>query len=446
MSTEADTPVEPVPSCAARVVQAVREETEAYVEFLCRLARIETPSTDPASQAPALAMLADALGDAGLTSTHLPGRDTGGCLVARPADRDRGRPVQFLLGHVDTVWPHGTLAGMPVDDTVDASGRRVVRGPGTFDMKAGLTSIVFALRALDRVGVSLPASPVVLVSTDEEIGSHESRRHIERLARASTRVYVTEPALGLDGRIKTARKGTGEYVVHVIDDPDADPDAGRTSGRSEAGARGGSNGAQAASGNIVLELSRLVQRLYRLNDPERGVTVNVGTIDGQQAAPSAASPGAAGDDEAPVDAAPQGRLSIDVRVPTQDDAERVDAVIQAMEASTPGVRLSIRGGIERRPLERTPGNRRLWRHAQTLGAHVGLDLVEGRAGGASDGNFTSAFTPTLDGLGAVGDGAHATHEFVDVERTVDRCALLALLLLVPVDPDPASSASTSTAA
>lgn len=393
------------PSFASDVAQAVRDLTEEYVDFLCRLARIETPSTDPHAQEEALDLLAEALDAVGCEAVHLPGDETGGSLYARPRGRDRHRPAQLLLGHVDTVWPHGTLARMPVVDTVDASGRRVVRGPGTFDMKAGLTSIVIAMRALNRCGLRPPAAPTVLVTTDEEIGSHESRRHIERLAKASARVFVLEPALGLDGAIKTERKGTGELEIVAYGRGDGD------------------------GGNVVLELSRLIQHLYQLNDPDRGVTLNVGTIDAQQAdAPddvptsNGASPHV-----------PQGRLSIDVRVPTHDDAVRVDRAIRRLESSTPGVRLEVHGGIERPPLVQTPRNRRLWQQAQVLGASIGLDLHEGRAGGASDGNFTSLHAPTLDGLGAVGDGAHATHEFIDVDRTVDRCALLALLLMSDLD-------------
>jgi glutamate carboxypeptidase len=173
----------------------------------------------------------------------------------------------------------------------------------------------------------------------------------------------------------------------------------------------------APEGNVVLELSRLVQRLYDLQDPDRGVTINVGTIDGQHGGgPNGAA---------------RGRLVADVRVPTHDDAARLRAAIRSLEADTPGVRVEVQGGIERPPLERTAANRRLWQMAQERGAWLGLSLEEGRAGGASDGNFTSQHTATLDGLGAVGDGAHADHEHIRIEETLDRCALLALLLAAP---------------
>jgi len=234
------------------------------------------------------------------------------------------------------------------------------------------------------------------MTSDEEIGSGESRHHIERLAAGANRTYVLEPALGLDGKIKTTRKGTGDLELVVRADDDT------------------------AGNAVVLELSRLVQRLYTLNDPDRGVTLNVGTIDGR-----------------PRGTRGEGRLAIDVRVPTTEDARRVEAAIRNLEASAPGLTIEVLGGMDRDPMEATPANRRLWDRARRLGAILGLDLDEGRSGGASDGNLTSQFTATLDGLGAVGDGAHAEHEFIDIDATLERCALLALLLLE--EPLPASS-------
>ncbi len=375
-------------SLAPALSAYVHDHASEYVDFLCRLARVESPSTVPDAQQDVQRLVAEALADLDFHTMHLPGEDTGGALYARPHDRERGAPTQLLLGHCDTVWPRGTLDRMPV--TVD--GDRLC-GPGVFDMKAGIASIVFALRALDALDLTPSAMPLVLVTSDEEIGSPESRPYIKRLARASERVYVLEPALGLDGKIKTARKGTGE--VKLIVRPTE----------------------TATEGNVVLELSQLVQRLYELHEPERGVTINVGTIDGHHI-----------DDETGTS---YGQLVVDVRVPTHDAADEVFTAIRGIETHTPGVTVEVEGGIGRPPLERTPGNRGLWRLARRLGQSLGLELEEGRAGGASDGNITSQHTPTLDGLGAVGDGAHAEHEFIHVEKTLDRCALLALLLLEP---------------
>jgi len=364
----------------------VHDHADDYIDLLRRLARVESPSSDPQAQREMQQLLAEAFADLDFAVTHLPGKDTGGALYTRPSNPTP--PYQLLLGHCDTVWPHGTLDEMPVT----RDGNRL-QGPGVFDMKAGLTSIVFALRALNALDLTPAVCPLVLVTSDEEIGSPESRRCIERLAHLAERVYVLEPALGLDGKIKTARKGTGEMTLRVFPDEES------------------------TETDVVLELSTLVQRLYEFHEPERGVTINVGTIDGHKI-----------DDET---AMAYGQLIADVRVPTREAADTVPSAIEDIEAHTPGVRVDVLGGINRPPLERTPGNRRLWTRVRRLGRHLGLDLEEGRAGGGSDGNFTSQHTPTLDGLGAVGDGAHAAHEHIRIDETLDRCALLALLLLEP---------------
>ena len=392
-------PVSPpsIDAADAHVIRrAVHRQADAYVAFLSRLVRAESPSTDPDAQIGVQRPLARALRDLGYTLTILPGTRTGGCLYARPSHTPPATPRQLLLGHSDTVWPHGTLARMPVRHTGDR-----LAGPGVFDMKAGLTSIVFALRTLRRLGHTPAATPLVLVTSDEEIGSQESQHHIERLARCSDRVFVLEPALGLEGRIKTARKGTGEYGVRLF------PAAAATPAPSAP---------PTASASSAMELARLVQRLHALNAPERGTTVNVGTLDGQ-----------------PHSDGSVGRLAVDVRVQTTADADRIDGVLRSLTASSSAFRLAVDGEMEREPLERTPRNQALWAQARRLGTLLDLDLRDGRAGGGSDGNFTSLHTATLDGLGAVGDGAHADHEFIDIPRTLDRCALLALLLLAPLN-------------
>jgi glutamate carboxypeptidase len=156
-----------------------------------------------------------------------------------------------------------------------------------------------------------------------------------------------------------------------------------------------------------------------MNDPERGISVNVGTIDGGRQ---------------PSVVAPTSRATVDVRVPTRDDARAIATQIKTLEPITPGVELTVHGGIERMPMERTPRNQALWALAQQLGRSIGLTLNDGLSGGASDGNFTSRYTATLDGLGAVGDGAHADHEFIAIDDTLERCALLALLLMAPPLP------------
>jgi glutamate carboxypeptidase len=377
---------------AQDLLDYLREREQALVGFLERLALAESPSAEPASQDEVLRILSEALTGLGYATRRVPGRRSGGHLYARPECRRRAA-AQLLLGHCDTVWPLGTLAKMPVGVKDD-----VITGPGVYDMKGGLAQMVFALRALRDLGLNPPLTPVVFVNSDEEVGSRESTRHIRRLARVVERAFVMEPSLGPSGKLKTARKGVGRFSVVV---------------EGEAAHAGLDPGGGASA---ILELSYLIQVLFALNDPVHGTTVNVGTIDGGLS---------------PNVVAPESKALVDVRVPTKYDARRVEEAIQGLKPVTPGVTLRVEGGMGRPPMERTPRNRRLWEAARRLGKELGLDLDEGMAGGGSDGNTTSLFTATLDGLGAVGDGAHARHEFVYVDGMVERCALLALLLMEP---------------
>jgi glutamate carboxypeptidase len=376
---------------AQEVLGYLREHRQVLVGFLERLALAESPSTEPGAQNEVLDILSEALIEIEYAVWRLPGRWSGGHIYARP---EGGRaPAQLLLGHCDTVWPLGTLHEFPVEVRDD-----VVKGPGVYDMKGGLAQMVFVLRAMRDLGLSLTVTPIVFVNSDEEVGSKESTRHIRRLARAVERVFVMEPSLGPSGKLKTARKGVGRYEITVTGEA----------------AHAGLDPEEGAS--AILELSYLIQALFAINDPARGTTVNVGTIDGGLR---------------PNVIAPESSATVDVRVPTQEDALHVEATILGLKPVTPGVTLRVEGGMGRPPMERTSRNRRLWETARELGKELGLDLREGMAGGGSDGSTTSLFTATLDGLGAVGDGAHSTHEFVYTDRMVERCALLALLLMEP---------------
>ena len=380
-------------SAAIQILDYLRDRREELVDFLEQLARTESPSASRTAQQPAFALLATALAALRFEARHLTGRASGGQLYARPRDRGRTQPIQLLLGHIDTVWPVGTLENMPVQREENR-----LRGPGVYDMKGGLTQIVFALRALRELDLDVPVTPVVFVNSDEEIGSRESSRYIRRLARIANRAYVLEPSLGPDGRLKTARKGIGRFTVTV-------------KGRA---AHAGLNPEAGAS--AILELSHQIQRLFALNDPVAGVTVNVGMIDGGIG---------------PNVVAPESRAVIDVRIPTHEAARRVEQAIRGLTPVTPGVSLKIEGAIGRPPMERTPAGQNLWNVAQTIGLELGLSLEQAAAGGGSDGNTTSQYTATLDGLGPVGDGAHAHHEFVVVDKLLERTALLTLLLLEP---------------
>jgi glutamate carboxypeptidase len=376
----------------------LREHSRSMVDLLRRLSLVESPSAEPASQGPVLDILSEALADLGYLVRRIRGRESGGHLYARPQkqrgrERERSGPVQLLLGHCDTVWPLGTLEEMPVE-----VGDGLVRGPGVYDMKGGLTQMVSALRALRALGLEPSVTPVVFINSDEEMGSRESKRHIRRLARVVNRAFVLEPSLGEEGKLKTARKGAGSFSITI---------------QGKAAHAGLDPGGGASA---ILELSYVIQALHALNDLQRGTSVNVGVVEGGLRSNVVA---------------PQSKALVDVRVLNWEEAHRIKEAILSLSPVTPGVRLHIEGGIGRPPMERTPRNRRLWETARELGTTIGVELEEGVAGGASDGNATSLFTATLDGLGAVGGGAHARHEFVFIDRMVERSALLALLLMEP---------------
>jgi len=372
----------------------VRPRRDEFVALVRQLVEHESPSAVPAAFPPLFTLLESRLQPLGWRCRRLPGRRTGGAFLARP---ERRGPYQLVVGHLDTVWPVGTLAEMPWNESGD-----VLRGPGVFDMKAGVAQ---ALLALQHLG-PCPLTPVLFLNTDEELGSFESARWLRRLARGARRAFVLEPALGPEGRLKTRRKGVGgfEVVVH---------------GRAAHAGLAPEEGASA-----ILELAHVVQQLFALNDPERGVSVNVGTIEGGLRSNVVA---------------PRSQAKVDVRVPSQREAEQVAQAIFGLRPTVAGVRLEIRGGFGRPPLEPTPRNRRLWEQARRLAAEMGLELGEGLAGGGSDGSLTSLYTATLDGLGAVGDGAHAQHEQIRVTPSLQRASLLAALLQQPEEEEESCS-------
>lgn len=263
-------------------------------------------------------------------------------------------------------------------------------------MKAGLVQLVFALEALHSLRLTPPLPPVVVINGDEEIGSPRSARLLLKLARRAVRAFVLEPSLGSTGKLKTARKGGGRFRVRIQGIP----------------AHAGLSPEQGAS--AILELSFVIQDLFQLNDSSRGVTVNVGVVDGGLR---------------PNVVAPHSSADVDVRVPNHQEAERVEQVLRALKPRVPGVTLSVEGSWGRPPMQLTPRNLALFERARELGALLGLKLEGGTAGGSSDGSSLSQVTAVLDGLGAVGDGAHSLEEHCLPAHMPVRSALLALLLL-----------------
>lgn len=363
-------------TCAARA--------DWIVETIARLAAIESPSEDPTGLARCRQALAVLLADLG--ADLAPDGDVGPHLLAT---RGSGTRQVLLLGHFDTVWPLGTLEEMPV--TV-RDGR--LHGPGTFDMKAGL---VLALLAGAVAGPLLEDTRLrFLFTSDEEVGSASSRALIEAEAQASQAVLVFEPALP-GGVLKTARKGVGTYRLDVH-------------GVSAHAGIAPQDGASA-----IAELARQVLTLDQLQAPARGTTLNTGLVAGGTRSNVVAE---------------HAQAEIDVRVTTADEQARLEQAIAQLAPTDPRVRLTWQGGFERPPLERGPHVQRMFAIARAAGAAMGLDVQEGATGGASDGNFTAALgVPTLDGLGAIGDGAHARHEHVDIASLPDRAALAAAILV-----------------
>ncbi|MFZ1866745.1 MAG: M20 family metallopeptidase [Polyangiales bacterium] len=377
-----------------RIVEYLQRNRAAMIELLERLVACESPSQDQTSLRGMLKLLAAAFEQRRFRPALLPGKQSGGMLLAIPERRPRKQPYQLVLGHCDTVWPVGTIQSMPAKTE-----EGTFWGPGSYDMKAGLVQGLFAIDALAAEGInSQSVTPVFFINSDEETGSHESTRVITRLARHADRCLVLEPSLGPEGRLKTSRKGVGRFNITV---------------RGKA-AHAGLDPGQGAS--AILELSLVVQKLFAMNDLERGVTVNVGTIDGGLS---------------PNVIAPESRATVDVRVPTEADARRIESLIFGIRAQTPGTQIEVQGGVGRPPMERTERNQRLWRLAEKCAEELGIQIDQAAAGGGSDGNTTSQLAPTLDGLGAVGSGAHAVNEHLIIDKMIERAALLAQLLSCP---------------
>ncbi|MBB5317520.1 M20 family metallopeptidase [Tunturibacter empetritectus] len=372
----------------AKAILSAVEKQQGWIEDTLRdLVQQESPSEDPQAVNAAAALVERWAQEIGARSKRHKQRQFGDVLELRfSPSRSRQQPV-LLLGHLDTVWSLGTLKMMPWRNT---AGR--LWGPGVLDMKAGVIMALTAINTLKKMGLARPVT--LLLNSDEEVGSTISRPITERLARESSAVLVLEPAQGL--AYKTARKGVGQYNVQV----------------TGVGAHSGVDFERGHS--AVLELAKLVQTISGFTNLDRKLTVNCGVIAGgtrSNVVPSHAS------------------AEVDVRIAKASDAAYVDKLFRKLKVSDPHCKLTITGGINRPPMERKPGTIALFKKARTLAAELGFTLEEASTGGGSDGNFTAALgVPTLDGMGAVGDGAHAPHESVIIEHLVPRTALLAAMI------------------
>ena len=297
----------------------------------------------------------------------------------------------LLLGHYDTVYPLGTLATMPC-----RKGNGRLRGPGVLDMKSGIALMLHAIQGLQAWYGQLPRPVTVLLVSDEEIGSESSRHITESLAKQSSAVLVLEPSYGPKGAVKTARKGVGQYSVKVT-------------------------GVAAHSGldfekgqSAILELARQILAISKLVDVKRGLTLNAGLVQGGTRVNVVAA---------------EATASLDVRVARMKDAASIDKKLRSLKPFNRKCKLEISGAVDRPPMERTAGVAMLYIKASQIARELGWKLSEAAVGGGSDGNFTAGLgIPTLDGLGGVGDGAHAVHEFITIAELPRRAALLAGLM------------------
>ncbi|MEZ5355013.1 MAG: M20 family metallopeptidase [Bryobacteraceae bacterium] len=373
-------------------LEHARKAQPATIAFLRELVECESPSHDGAAINRFHDLFAARVADiatvkrvkAGAYGSHLL------CRFRLPGGRRRSKRI-LALGHADTVWPMGTLRTMPWREE---KGR--LWGPGVLDMKAGLVFFVQAMRALRDLDVPVAAEVVLQINADEEVGSHSSRALTETNAKSSDAVLVLEPGTGLQGKLKTARKGVGSFRIDV---------------------RGVSSHAGidiAAGASAVHELAWQIEKIRRFTNLKRGVTVNVGVIGGGTRT-----------NVVPAEAFAE----IDYRIPRLSDYEPLAAKFAGLTPRDSRCSLTITGELNRPPFERTPAVAALFATAKRLAKALGVDLEESATGGGSDGNFTGAIgVPTLDGLGAVGEGAHAVNESILVDRIADRVALLAALV------------------
>lgn len=376
--------------------ESVQASSETWFQRLRALVECESPTEDAAAVNRAMDM---AIGWAQAMGARVERHPQAGYgdVVELWFGEPSGRKPLMLLGHLDTVWPMGTLAGMPWRQEPDAQGRMRLWGPGVMDMKAG---VVMALAAIEAVG-TLPQPVVVLLNPDEETGSEVSRPYTERIAKVCEAVFVLEPAQGLpgsadDAAYKTARKGVGQYRLDV---------AGVASHSGVDFTRGRS---------AVLELARLLLKVEQFTDLDTGLTVNPGVIGGGTRSNVIAA---------------HAWAEVDVRIARAADGERVDALFHGLAVDDPACSLTVTGGINRPPMERGEGTVRLFEQARSLAASMGMELKQAATGGGSDGNFTAGIgIPTLDGMGVVGEGAHAAHESLLLDELLPRTVLLAAMI------------------
>lgn len=373
------------------LLAGARRKQTAMVELTRKLVLAESPSSEKAAVDACMSMAAERAGELGGRVKIHRAREFAGVMEARFGPRRRAQKPVLTLGHLDTVWPTGTLKTMPWRVAEDR-----LWGPGVLDMKAGVAMALTAMELLIEARI-LEREVILLLTGDEEVGSPGSRAVIERVAAECGAAFVLEPAQGL--AYKTARKGTGDWRIEV----------------KGVAAHAGVDFEKGA--NALRELARAIETVSGWTDLKRGLTVSVDLAGGGTAT-----------NVIPAEA----WAEVDVRIARAADGARIKRRFAQLKAMDKRCTVTITGGINRPPMERTRGTARLFEAARELATEIGLELQEASTGGGSDGNFTSAMgVPTLDGMGAVGEGAHARHESVVVEQLAMRTALIAGMLARP---------------
>jgi glutamate carboxypeptidase len=373
----------------SKLVTYFREREKEILDLLCELVGMESPSRDKKSVDALSAHVGELMAQAGGRIESYPLENHGNMIVGHWGDGEKENPF-LIIGHLDTVWPVGTLSERPIK--IEDS---KLYGPGAYDMKAGAAIAISVLKNLPALNLTPIAPVTILFNGDEETGSKGSQAFIEQLAAKSRLVLCMEPSLP-GGALKTSRKGIGNYHIKAY------------------GRAAHAGGDHHKGINAIQEMAYHIIKLQSLTDYDSGTTVNVGVIQGGSAV-----------NVVPADCT----IKVDYRVAAYKEVEKIASVIEALAPQLPGARLEISGGLERPPMERNEVMVQTFSQVKAIAGRHGLELDEGGTGGGSDANFTANLgIPSLDGLGADGDGAHAIYEHVVISSLAERAALLAAIL------------------
>ena len=373
-----------------KIRETVSDHKEWFIQRLKKYVEAESPTDDFIQNRKLLHAIAEDFKELDYQVEWKESVLSAGQIICRP-EKSELQEDQLLIGHADTVWPVGTLDKMPwkIDNNV-------IRGPGVYDMKAGIVMMQLSIKIMKELDLKPNLRPVVMITSDEETGSRDSWDEIEKIAQSVNRVFVPEPSMGFEGKIKTERKGSGRYQIKVKGEE----------------AHSGVEPEKGAS--AIVEMAHIIQKIDDLNDYENGISLNVGLISGGKAV-----------NIVPGDCS----IEVDLRYMEKSDGEEIDEKIKSFKSELKETEIIIEGGLRRPSVVKNERNQKLWKLAQKCAQELGLKVEEGLSGGGSDGSITSQFTATLDGMGAVGEGAHSPSEKILIDETLNRAALLTAMLI-----------------